>query len=270
MAATCSRCLGSTGGGVGDESQCESQFGQDLFLFNNFFQCLDEPGVYIDAGAHLPQHLSTTWSLDLCLGYRGLCVEADNSYGAQFRDAGRSCDVVGSALAEFEGTLSLSADGASGSTKEGAGQAVKATTLATVLRELKWIEAGPPPSEPLVIDLLSVDVEGAELGVLLGIPWDHVWIRYILAENVRAAHDVAEFLTEKGYVKVYSLAVDDLYFKAAAVPLQRAARIDYHRRTTAVTRKNLGIPTYDAPVLYSRGWEHLTILQKATGHIPTE
>lgn len=97
-----------------------------------------------------------------------------------------------------------------------------------------------------------------------------MWIRFILAENVRAAHDVGEFLEERGYVKVYSLAVDDLYFKAAAVPLQRAARIDYHRRTTAVTRKNLGIPTYDTPVLYARDWQHVTIMQKVTGHIPTE
>ena len=53
-------------------------------------------------------------------------------------------------------------------------------------------------------------MEGAELGVLMGIPWDRVWIRFILAENVRATQDVAEFLYDQGYVKVYTIAVDDL------------------------------------------------------------
>ena len=43
-------------------------------------------------------------------------------------------------------------------------------------------------------------MEGAELGVLMGIPWDRVWIRFILAENVRATQDVAEFLYDQGYV----------------------------------------------------------------------
>ena len=273
-AATCSLCLGSSNGGVGQVSYCDSQFGQDLFLFNNFFSCLDEPGVYIDAGAHLPRHLSTTFAFDKCLNWKGLAVEADNAYAAQF-GAQRTCEVVGAALAEFEGTLELGQEGASSSTKDGrrtgSGQTVRATTLTRVLHDLKWInKEATPPSEPFVIDFLTIDVEGAELGVLMGVPWDHVWIRYILAENVGATHDVEEYLIDIGYVKIYSLAVDDLYFKASAIPLQRAANIDYHRRTTSVTRKNGNIPTYDTQPLYTRGWEHVKIMTHETGHIPLE
>jgi len=152
-AQACSRCLGSTNGGIGDGSSCESQFGQELFLFNNFFSCLDEPGVYIDAGAHLPIHLSTTWAFDKCLGWKGLAVEADNAYAAQFGAAQRTCEVVGAALAEFEGTLQLGAEGASSSTKDGrrngGGQTVRTTTLTRVLHDLKWItkdDTKPPPS----------------------------------------------------------------------------------------------------------------------------
>ena len=220
-AAGCARCLGAAAGGVGDENACESQFAQELFLYNNFFRCMEGPGVYIDAGAHLPQHLSTTWALDICMGWTsGICVEADNGYAAQFRDALRTCRVVGSALAEFEGVLSLGHEGASSSVKEGmqggsSKEHVKATTLATVLKEAQWVKEGA--SEMVVIDFMTVDVEGAELGVLMGVPWDQVWIRFILVENVRATQDVGEFLMDQGYVKVYTLAVDDLYFKAAAL-----------------------------------------------------
>jgi hypothetical protein len=159
-AAGCARCLGSGNGGVGEETACESQFAQDLFLYNNFFRCLDGPGVYIDAGAHLPQHLSTTWALDICLGWTtGLCVEADNGYAAQFRDALRTCKVVGSALAEFEGVLELGHEGASSSVKEertvtSSAQKVKATTLASVLQEAGWVQDGA--SEYVVIDFMTV------------------------------------------------------------------------------------------------------------------
>jgi len=211
-AAGCVRCLGARD--VADEAACESQFAQDLFLYNNFFRCMDGPGVYIDAGAHLPQHLSTTFTFDVCMGWTaGICVEADNGYASQFRDALRTCKVVGSALAEFEGVLSLGHEGASSSVKDGDSKGgskehVKATTLATVLKEAEWIKDGA--SEMAVVDFMTVDVEGAELGVLMGIPWDFVWIRYILVENVRASQDVAEFLYDQGYVKVYTIAVDDL------------------------------------------------------------
>jgi hypothetical protein len=69
---------------------------------------------------------------------------------------------------------------------------------------------------------------------------------------------------------VYSLAVDDLFFKASPVPLRRAPKIDYHRQTTAVTRKNFGVETYDTPALLGRGWGHVNIMQRATGKIPLE
>lgn len=272
-AAGCVRCLGAEGN-VGQEVSCESQFGQELFLYNNFFRCLEGPGSYIDAGAHLPQHLSTSWALDICLGWTsGICVEANNGYAAQFRDALRTCTVVGSALAEFDGVLSLGAAGASSSVKfdADAGETVKATTLANVLRDAKWVEPGS--SEMVIVDFLTVDVEGAELGVLMGIPWDSVWIRFILAENVRGTQDVAEFLYDHGYVKVYTIAVDDLFYKASAMPLQRTEKLEYHRRTTAVTRKNIGVPTYDTPVLYERDWEHvsplLLLAQRAPQHPPS-
>ncbi len=54
------------------------------------------------------------------------------------------------------------------------------------------------------------------------------------------------------------------------MPLQRTAKLDYQRRTTAVTRKNIGVPTYDTEVLYNRDWQHVKIMQKSTGKIPTD
>ena len=197
-ASQCCLCLPCTG--PSSANTCNSQFGQDLFLFNNFFRCLPEAGFYIDVGAHHPKQLSSTYTLDICLGWGGgVCIEASEEHSALIVGS-RSCRVVHAAAASKDGgELYLGSAGARSETRSnGGGERVRAATLATLLREANVTIGDGKTGEMVIVDLLSVDVEGDELEALIGLPWDSVWARIILVENVRASQDVFEFLMDKG------------------------------------------------------------------------
>lgn len=264
-ATRCYRCL--------EPSQyvdsCESQFGQDIWLYTNFFRCLSRPGVYIDVGAHKPMALSTTWLLDRCLGWKkGLCVEANHGY-AQHLSRLRSCEVESAAMSISEGSAVLDNGGASGAllTNSSEGATVQRTTLASTLLRRGWLdEAG---TGELVVDFMSVDVESHELEVLFGTPWDRLFIRFILVENVLHTEDVFEFLVDKGYVKIFTLAVDDLYARVGPT-LERNSQLNYYRSSAAQMRRDdLHVSTYDHKALFA-GWEHVMRHVEASQAIPSE
>ena len=197
-ASQCCLCLPCTG--PSSANTCTSQFGQDLFLFRNFFRCLPETGLYVDVGAHHPKQLSNSYMLDVCLGWGGGGgVEASDEYSALIVGS-RSCRVVHAAAASRDGgELYLGSAGARSETRSsGGGQRVRAATLATLLREANVTIGDGRTGEMVIIDLLAIDVEGDELEALIGLPWDSVWARIIMVENVRASQDVFEFLMDKG------------------------------------------------------------------------
>lgn len=79
-----------------------------------------------------------------------------------------------------------------------------AATLNNILQE-----AAAPPS----IDLLSLDVEGAELDVLRGVNFDQYAFKFILVE-CRAAADMINYLVERGYEIVDMLSKHDYLFSS--------------------------------------------------------
>ena len=276
VAAQCCACLDCVGGDSRDALTCNSQFGQDLFLYRNFFRCLPQAGSYVDVGAHHPKQLSSTYFLDVCLGWtEGVCVEASPYYAGLFAGS-RSCAVVQAAAASGDGgEVHLGSAGARSETQaqagSGASERVRAATLATLLREANFTIGDGRTGEEVILDFLSVDVEGDELEALMGMPWDSVHARIIMVENVKSTLEVYEFLVGKGYAKFASLAVDDLYYRVTSAPLRYSKDLNYHRQSTAAMRKKeLGLETYEHPVLYERQWEHVAILHKITGKIPTE
>ena len=68
---------------------------------------------------------------------------------------------------------------------------------------------------PHVIDLLSLDVEGAELDVLKGVDFDKYRFKYMLIES-RNLERLQRFLETKGYEYVEPFSEMDYLFRAAA------------------------------------------------------
>jgi hypothetical protein len=57
---------------------------QDTFIWHNHLQRLGNNGTYVDVGAYHPYQLSNTAFLDICLGWRGLCIEMNPDRRALF------------------------------------------------------------------------------------------------------------------------------------------------------------------------------------------
>ena len=108
-AATTERaCVEWLRGGGGDGNAFTAQFGQDAFVYYNYARCMDGPGSYVDVGAYHPWVRSNTWFLDVCLGWRGICVEGNPSLLRAFAE-GRSCRVVGQFLSRTRGAAAFEA-----------------------------------------------------------------------------------------------------------------------------------------------------------------
>ena len=222
---------------------------------------MEGPGLYLDLGAYRPMQWSNTWVLDKCLGWKGVCVEADPSQAEPFRTE-RSCTVVAKAVALKSGEGSLVGSDWGGMAADGYfGQGAMARiTLATLLEIL--VEAGLLQSEresgenPLVVDFLSLDVEMNEMRALVSFPWDRVVIRSIVVENILGSRDVEEFLILKGYVKVGSLEFDDFYCLLEGPKLwwPESKGAGSQGPLTAALKRDKGFAQYSTQELYEGGW----------------
>ena len=248
------RCRVWLGEKFGNSDTFQSQFSQDAFFFNNFYRCMDGPGIYLDIGAFAPEQISNTWFLDKCLGWRGICAEADPTQAAPFRFL-RSCYVVDKAIGLSVGKGTFIGDSSGGYLVEGeasGGKPTDVTTMETVLREIGW-------ATPLMIDFLSLDVEGHELEVLMSMPWDKISIKYIALENNRNKVDTWEYLMDQGYIKLGSFGVDEFL---ALLPINISgplwwpsfARIDGLRKEVGEYRVGLGSSSYERESLRTDGW----------------
>jgi len=227
------------------------QWGQDEFMMNNIFKNDRRPGsgVYVDVGASHPYHLSNTAYFDMCLGWRGVCMEPNPRSRDVLRGV-RTCEVV-SACAWANATTLRFANGA-----ELAARTEDETLLPSNPYEMPeglhiadtYFEARCAPLHDLLlegvphalgleetqeivasgrkptIDLLSVDAEGAELEIFGAFPFELWHIRAIVVETSRStATGMDSLLLPHGYMKVAVLGKDAVYVHhsvAAQLPPQ--------------------------------------------------
>jgi hypothetical protein len=94
-----------------------SQFGQDSTIYYNFFagrlQAGTPPGFFVDIGANSPKELSNTYFLEKCMGWKGICIEADPGLAAVLR-AERTCTVVNVCADSVRKDVSFVKDGSAG------------------------------------------------------------------------------------------------------------------------------------------------------------
>jgi hypothetical protein len=167
-----------------------SQMNQDTFVFNNYLVSRGNVGVYVDVGVYSVHDRERQWGeesvvkssntafFDLCLGWRGLCLDM----GPMFDETRerfpqhRSCTFI---------------NGLS-------------TCLASILRD----------HDVRHIDLLSVDIEGDELQAIALIPFQDMSIDVIVMKNSGLMAWAANFLMSVNNFRLdHQLQVDSVYLR---------------------------------------------------------
>jgi FkbM family methyltransferase len=207
--------------------ECRSQHGEELTAWTLLGE--KPKGTYVDIGAYDGLNLSNTAFFE-SLGWSGLLVEAHPELAEQCRRNRPKSDVVHAAVGdvgcgpkmEFSmvrgesgvDTLSFSNDAEA--------------NLGRIAREGGKIEKVAVPAMPLrsllaakgirEIDLLSIDVEGAEMSVLRGAGLNDIRCRLIIIEDNSEGADrsVAEYLGGLGFRRVCRVGCNDFYLRGSS------------------------------------------------------
>ena len=186
-----------------------SQLNQDTFVWHNFLADRGNDGVYVDVGAYDPVEISNTAFFDLCLGWRGLCIEMQPGMRPRFEEQ-RTCTFVNECVSDSEfvttmdqGVDELDLHPYSASVlqrgkeeqmhraKANRGQAgprsnslsdtellvpVRCRPLSAILREHGLHK----------VDLVSMDIEGQELKALGAFAFKDIQVDVMVVENDKA------------------------------------------------------------------------------------
>ena len=169
------------------------------------------PGVYVDVGAHDPVRFSNTMSLYL-RGWRGVCIDPRPGAAQRFERI-RPGDVfvaegVGKAgtatYFEFDEPALNTYDEATARDLEAAGKYRLVAKSARELRRLDEILRSSLPEGRL--DLLSVDVEGWDLEVLMSNDWERFRPAIVCCEarSESESAKTAEYLSAVGFAPTAS------------------------------------------------------------------
>jgi len=205
--------------------QSYSQFGEDVQLWEAFGRRND--GFFVEVGANHPTQLSQTWLFEQ-QGWSGILVEPLAAKCALLRSARPHSRVVETAVGAPEQrgravfTIAAGDDMLSGfNLNEGVAPArsveVEVRTLDDVLAE-----AGAPK-----IDLLSIDVEGAELDVLRGFDLQRHQPAVLLLEDHLQRLSVHRHVVRQGYKLVRRTGCNNWYVPAESrlIPSSLGERI---------------------------------------------
>lgn len=182
----------------GSPIQFFSQHHQDAYLYLHHFAALRRRGVYWDVAANEPIQISNTFFFDRCLGWHGVCVEANPRYLGPLI-AERGCVVLPTCVSATREQVAFRLSGAVGGVASTVKTAAKAgdvtVTMTCVTGEDVAARTGVRD-----VDMLSLDVEGHELLVLQGLGLgDGLRVKVIVAE-VQPQTAAGKFLLSKGYI----------------------------------------------------------------------
>lgn len=202
------------------------QIGQAVEVINYFKQ--KKNGVFVEAGAWDGEYLSNTLYLEAKYNWTGLLVEPNSGAFKKLVTRNRRAYSVHSCLSvtshpdivEFD-----SADVFGGINKELENVDNKnlvrmRDSIPENMRTKETVECYPLYSLLLAIgradkvDLLSLDIEGAELAVLRAIPWARVNIELVMIEvNHSDQGEIHSVMTEAGYGVYKRLKDQDIIYR---------------------------------------------------------
>jgi FkbM family methyltransferase len=211
-----------------------SQFGEDIIL-EFYLGGRRAPGFFVDVGAYHPKRYSNTYLLYL-RGWRGINIDADPDVISLFNAERPRDQNIMAAIGGAAGVGSLIRF------NEKAFNTLHAATAEKVLRHPAWklqdtirvetyrladVLRLHVPTEQR-IDVMNIDIEGADLAALHGNDWDRFAPEFLIIEDHSFApsnphgSDIFRFLSDKQYA-LLSHAVYSLIFRRAQPSISRQA-----------------------------------------------
>lgn len=200
-----------------------SQYGQDGWLIRHLLNFTH--GTYVDLAAFHPRNISNTYALDVCLGWRGVCIEGDPAKQPAFATdpTPRGCSLAPTCVSDQPGkTVTMSSNPRMGETgvtenfdpghasmhhwaahrrKENVTLVTQQCQTLTQILDVRQVKH---------VDLLSLDIEGYEEFALMGLDFTRLTVDLILIEGdmfnyqmgigIDNTMDAFNFLRDNDYV----------------------------------------------------------------------
>lgn len=188
-----------------EETLMFSQFKQDYYLFTRHFAELKRPGVYLDVAANEPVGISNTYFMDRCLRWKGVCVEGNPTYYERIYRL-RSCHIVPTCVGRRDGEvvefgLSGGSGGILGKSNKHMEKWIKGNVhVPTIKSRCTTIQSVLDRGNIRIVDYMSLDVEGHELDVLMGIDWSRTRINVMSIEiSGNSIEKIEKWMIKIGY-----------------------------------------------------------------------
>jgi len=187
-----------------------SEIGQDKWVIGKMFPGVTN-GFFLDVGSGHGTIGSNTKALE-DLGWSGICVDPFPTYME-----GRTCRMEKVVVSSVAGqVVSFHTHSGLGGIADTLGkwkeEAQKSPTVELITTTLGEVLAGA--NAPPFIHFLSLDIEGAELEALRGLPFDKYRFGAMAIEHndeEPKRSNLLKFLEERGYRRVHTYKQDDFY-----------------------------------------------------------
>jgi len=203
-----------------------SQFGQD-YILNRYYLDEKENGFFIDVGCNHPEEISNSYFFENKKNWYGMAFDPLQKYKNDWNERRNKTEFYGVALGNEERDIEFveieAVDGWE-HTLSALRSNVRKEDLKyphkSLIVKMKLLDDYIEAKNIKQIDLLLVDVEGAEYDVLLGTNLSVNRPRVIVLENTKGwkgDNSIRNFLIKNGYLfKGRIWTVDDVYVDANA------------------------------------------------------
>lgn len=209
---------------VGSEKRFFSQFGQDKYLYENFFK-EKRKGVFVDVGAHDGVTLSNTYFFEKSMEWSGICIEPIPEVFKRLKD-NRKCICIEGCINDKYDTVAFLKVSGYAEMLSGIIENYNPLHVQRIQNEIRECGGNSevifvkcyPLSRLLIennikhVDYLSIDTEGGELEILQSIDFSQIDIDVIEVENNYGDH-FQQFLKPLGYIQVTCIGCDEIYKK---------------------------------------------------------
>jgi FkbM family methyltransferase len=202
-------------------------------------------GFYVDVGGNLPDNSISKKFANA--GWDGVVVEPIPENVEKFKAAGRmnvwqgavtSPELAKNGTAKFH---LAGDDGVHSSLDDGA---ISPTSLSGMTIEVKLVTLDSILSvnEPASVNFLSIDTEGTEVDVLLGIDLDRFNVKLLLVEDWGRDFKIHRHMRSRGYKRVRRTGFNSWYVPEAdnSIPVSLFGRLQFFRKyVLSMPGKNL-------------------------------